>query len=880
MTTELPGDRYKDIFYNSGSPMLIMSTDAPLYTIIDVNNAYLAVTNSTRESLIGRPVFGAFPANPTDEESKNIERTIFSFEEAIQKKKPHTMSNYRYDIPVRDKDEFEERWWTTTNTPVLNEKDEVIYFIHSPENVTELNKLAERERAGVEALKTQRQQLYSTFMQAPVGIAIFKGPEYIVDLINPPLCQLYGKTMEELMGRPIFEVLSGAKGLGFEALLDNVRLTGEPFKGSALAAPLVRNGELEIVYLDFVYEPFRENDGSITGVIAVAIEVTEQVNAKNQIIEAEERARLAVDAVGLGTFDLDLLSGEMITSTLFANMFGFEEPVPRREYVAIFHPEDVEVRKKAHEEAIITGKLFYEARAIWKDKSVHWLRIEGKVFYDSEKAVRILGTLLDITEQRKAREEQRKLITLVDNSVDLMSILNLDGVNSYINEAGRNLLGFETEEDVAQTPISELHDPEDFKKVETDVIPNVMAKGRWAGTMLVRHLKTREIFPVFNNCIRIDDPVTGQPIAVGAVMRDLRPELAAKQALADNEEFLRNITTAAPATLWTSDENGNINYVNQAWIDWTGRSFEENIGAGWIESIAPDDRQKVIDVWTRSFSTRGWYEVEFRINHSDGSTHWCVVTGKPQYRADGSFVGYTGACVDITEQKLLQQQKDDFIGIASHELKTPVTSIKAYTQVLEKMLLKRGETKEAAMIGRMDAQINRLTSLIADLLDVTKINSGKLQFNDDEFDFNSMVKELVEDLQRTTDKHKLIENYTSTVIVYGDKERVGQVITNLITNAIKYSPHADKIKISTSLKDNEVRLCVEDYGIGISKDKLGRVFEQFYRVSGDMQHTFPGLGLGLYISSEIIKRENGRIWVTSEEGKGSTFCFGLPINNK
>ena len=158
------------------------------------------------------------------------------------------------------------------------------------------------------------------------------------------------------------------------------------------------------------------------------------------------------------------------------------------------------------------------------------------------------------------------------------------------------------------------------------------------------------------------------------------------------------------------------------------------------------------------FSARGWYEVEFRINHSDGSIHWCIVTGKPQYRTDGTFVGYTGACVDITEQKLLQQQKDDFIGIASHELKTPVTSIKAYTQVLEKMLLKRGETKEAAMIGRMDAQINRLTSLIADLLDVTKINSGKLQFNDDEFDFNSMVKELVEDLQRTTDKHKLIEN--------------------------------------------------------------------------------------------------------------------------
>jgi signal transduction histidine kinase len=209
-----------------------------------------------------------------------------------------------------------------------------------------------------------------------------------------------------------------------------------------------------------------------------------------------------------------------------------------------------------------------------------------------------------------------------------------------------------------------------------------------------------------------------------------------------------------------------------------------------------------------------------------------------------------------------------------------VTSIKAYTQVLERMLLKKGETREAGMISRMDGQLNRLTSLIGDLLDVTKINSGKLQFNDRDFEFNDHVKELVEDLQRTTEKHKLIENFFPTGIVFGDKERIGQVITNLITNAIKYSPDADRIIIHTGVKNNEVSLCIEDFGIGIEEDKLNKVFEQFYRVSGDMQHTFPGLGLGLYISSEIIKREGGRIWVTSKHGVGSTFCFALPLKKQ
>ena len=878
MAKQIPDNGYRDIFNNSKSTILVMDVDAPVYTILDVNDAYLQATNTTRETLVGKGVFAAFPANPTDEVSKNIERTIFSFEQAIQTKKPHTMSNYRYDIPIRGTDQFEERYWTTTNTPILDKDGNVSYFIHSPENVTELYKLAEREKAGIEALKNQRQQLYSTFMQAPVGIAILRGSRYIVELINPPLCELYEKTVEEIMGKPIFDVLYHARGLGFEGLLDNVRLTGESFKGQGVAVPLSRNGQVEIAYVDFVYEPFRENDGTISGVIVIATEVTEQVNAKKKLEEAEESTRLAVGAVGLGTYDLDLKTGKMATSLQFANIFGFEKPVSRKQYISVFHPDDIELRNKAHVTAIATGKLLYEARVIWTDLSVHWVRVEGKVFYDtSGKAERILGTLLDITEQRNSKEEQRKLITLVDNSVDLMSILNMDGTNSYINQAGMDLLGFDSIEEVTSTPIAELHDPVDFKQVESEVLPTVMSTGHWAGTMLVRHLKTHEIFPVFNNCIRIDDPVSGAPIAVGAVMRDLRPEIKAKQALADSEQLLRSITSAAPTGLWMSDEQGNITYINQTWADWTGLAYHEHMGSGWLTSIIEEDRQKAANRFLAALNNRSLYEVEFRIHHADGTIHWCVASGKPQYQANGTFTGYIGACVDITEQKNLQKQKDDFIGIASHELKTPVTSIKAYTQVLEKMLLKKGEKKEAGMISRMDNQLNRLNSLVGDLLDVTKINSGKLQFNPVDFDFNALIKDLTEDLQRTTEKHALVQQLTAQPVVHGDKERIGQVITNLITNAIKYSPNANQIIIRSSLKNNEVTLCVQDFGIGISQNNLNKVFEQFYRVSGDMQHTFPGLGLGLYISSEIIKREGGKIWVTSKEGEGSTFCFSLPV---
>jgi PAS domain S-box-containing protein len=763
MAKSIPESGYKATFNKIAAAILLIDVDAPLYTILDVNDAYLMATNSTREALVGKSVFAAFPANPSDEDAKNIKMTIDSFEAAIHTKTTHTMCDYRYDIPIRGTDQFEERYWTTSNTPVLDEFGNVSYLIHSPANVTELIKLRQKEIDSVEALKNQRQQLYSTFMQAPVGIAIFRGANYVVDLINPSLCEIYAKTVDEILGKPVFDVLVHIREQGFDKLLDKVRLTGAPFKGQGYPASLVRNGQLETVYFDFVYEPYRELDGTISGVIAVATEVTEQVTAKQLIEEAEERARLAVDAVGLGTYDLDLETGEMITTKIFANIFGFDDPVPRADYVNVFHPEDVELRNDAHAEALVSGNLFYEARVIWPDGSVHWARVEGKVYYDAaSKPVRILGTLLDITAQKEAKEEQQKLMAL----------------------------------------------------------------------------------------------------------------------LADNEQLLRNITTAAPAGLWMSDENGDITYVNQTWIDWTGLPFQENLAGGWLNAIVPEDRERAREKFLDDLGSKSLYEVEFRINHTDGARHWCVATGSPQYRGDGTFSGYIGSCVDITEQKNLQQQKDDFIGIASHELKTPVTSIKAYTQVLEKMLLKKGDTREAVMINRMDGQLNRLTSLIGDLLDVTKINSGKLQFNDRDFDFNVLVKELVEDLQRTTAKHKLEENILPTGIVFGDKERVGQVITNLITNAIKYSPQADRIIIHTRVKNNEVNLCVQDFGIGIEEDKLDKVFEQFYRVSGDMQHTFPGLGLGLYISSEIIKREGGRIWVTSKQGEGSTFCFALPLKRK
>jgi signal transduction histidine kinase len=188
--------------------------------------------------------------------------------------------------------------------------------------------------------------------------------------------------------------------------------------------------------------------------------------------------------------------------------------------------------------------------------------------------------------------------------------------------------------------------------------------------------------------------------------------------------------------------------------------------------------------------------------------------------------------------------------------------------------------QSSMLLGKMDGQINKLTALIGDLLDVTKIEGGKLQFNEDYFYFDELVSEIVEEIQRTTERHKIVRQGTAKKTVYGDRDRIGQVITNLLTNAIKYSPHADKILVKTSGGKKDVTLCVQDFGVGVPKAKQQHIFERFYRVSGDSQDTIPGMGLGLYIASEIITRQRGKIWVESTEGKGSSFCFRLPIGKR
>ncbi len=229
------------------------------------------------------------------------------------------------------------------------------------------------------------------------------------------------------------------------------------------------------------------------------------------------------------------------------------------------------------------------------------------------------------------------------------------------------------------------------------------------------------------------------------------------------------------------------------------------------------------------------------------------------------------------EAKKAVSLRDEFISIASHELKTPVTSLKMYTQITHKQLESKGETTLLTPLTKMNAQIDRLNLLISDLLNVSKIQLGKLEFNETHFNLQELVEETAEAIQPSTHKHTITVKGKLTKKVWGDRDRIGQVITNLLSNAVKYSPQADKIIIKLREDKECAHVSVLDFGIGIDKEHQKKIFDRFYRVTDPNEKTFPGLGIGLYITSEIVKRHGGSVEVKSTKGKGSEFSFCIPF---
>lgn len=358
-----------------------------------------------------------------------------------------------------------------------------------------------------------------------------------------------------------------------------------------------------------------------------------------------------------------------------------------------------------------------------------------------------------------------------------------------------------------------------------------------------------------------------------------------KELLASEDRF-KEVAKATNDTIWDWSLADNTMWRSdnlEVMFGYSSSPENDNVSF-WFDKIHPEERKRVVEsVYEAINSGQKQWSAEYRILKADEEYATIFDRGSILYDEFNIPYRMVGSMVDITKtnelQKELMQKKDEFMSIASHELKTPITSIKGFLQLTTRVAKKHHVNEDMlTYIHKANRQLENLTFLVNDLLDVSKIQAGKMDLNYTSFNVMTMIAECVDDMQNTEDYEINIVN-TVDLEVFADQHRIEQVVKNFLSNAIKYSPDQKVVSVSASQVGQDIRIAVKDSGIGIPEDKAKLVFDRFFRVE-HMHYQFSGLGLGLYICAEIVNRHHGTIGVESEEGRGSEFWFQIPLNQE
>ena len=377
------------------------------------------------------------------------------------------------------------------------------------------------------------------------------------------------------------------------------------------------------------------------------------------------------------------------------------------------------------------------------------------------------------------------------------------------------------------------------------------------------------------NAIPLFNP-DGSVLEWVGVHTNISKQRRAEKDFKESEQKFRSMMETIPQIAWTNTVDLEVNFFNQRWYDYTGLDFNESQQSGWKKVIHPDDLRDTFHQFNTILKTMKRGEFQTRLQASNKQYRWHLIQLKAIKDEKGKMQLWVGTATDIQELRLLQQQKDDFISIASHELKTPVTTLKLSLQLLNELKEGLSPPLIADLITQANRSLDRFTVLIDDLLDASKVNDGQLHLNRKLIILSHTIGDWCSNV-KLEGQHILKFEGDMEVKVIADADRIIQVMVNLVNNAIKYAPDSKVIKIIIEKVNGFVKVSVADKGPGIQPEKIPYLFQRYYQVESKGTKYSTGLGLGLYIAAEIIKRHKGQIGVESEVGKGSTFWFTLPL---
>ena len=791
-------------------------------TIIAASNDYLKSTGKNSIDVLGQPVFDHFPLNTNEFKTQGLGQSLAQM--------PQTLQPLELPVFCIEQDNSAS-YWKTTHTPVANQAGELQYIIQQTINVTQqtlaeqhLKLSAEREKNTLLEARQLSVRLEKFMTEIPAQVAVVSGPEFVYEFVNSHYQeQLFpGRT---LIGKPLLEAVPEIAGQPVEQVFRHVYKTGKTVEGKEMYIPLApkNGGPLQDHYFNLIHQARFDGQGNVNGVFTFAYDITALVLARNEVEKNEQQLLL------------------LNSSLAEAN-------------------EEVQA---SVEELITTNQELHQAQETLRQLNSE---LEDRVALRNHQA---------LTAQAESESQRSRLNQFLMQAPAGICILDgPDFVFELINPLyqqlfpGRKLLGkplLEAMPEIAGQPIF-------------DIVKNVYRTSKtFEGNELLIPLVRFDNGPVedryFNFIYQARLDAQGRVDGLLVFVFEVTESVISKRLVEESKKRFQFLLNAMPQQVWTANPNGALNYVNQVVCTDFGKSQEDVVGPGWKNFIHPDDLPGCLQAWTVALQSGNEYVTEFRLLLQNGGYQWFLARAVPLIE-NSQVKLWIGTNTNIDFQKNNEQKKDEFISIASHELKTPLTSIKAFNQMMKRTT----DTAKLQNFAQKSAEhILRLERLISDLLDVTKINAGKMNYTFEPFHFGEMLAGSVESVQHTSPSHQIILENTVDVLYTGDRFRIEQVINNFLTNAVKYSPEGKTVLVNSEIQLDNIIVSVRDFGIGIASHNLQHLFERYYRVDNTAMK-YEGLGLGLFISSEILTRHHGSFWIESELGQGSTFYFRLPLN--
>ncbi|WP_460575285.1 PAS domain-containing sensor histidine kinase [Hymenobacter coalescens] len=765
-----------------------------------------------------------------------------------------------------------------------------------------------RARADRERAEAQRAELTAIFEQAPAAIAIFEGPDHIIKLANQAHLELWGKTAADVLDKPLFEALPEAKGIGYEELLAGVLHTGEPYVAKELSASLTRHGQRAPVYFDFVYQPWRNVHGAVTGVIVVATEITQQVAARQQAValQAEVLAAAERRAEERETFyqvfeqtpaSIVLLRGPEhrveYHNEAYQQLFPGRRMLGRT--IAEIQPDAAQQGFLALLDRVYqTGETFFGREMRLGIDQPDGAQRES-YFNFTYQAYRENGQIrgisvfaYDVTEQALARQDreaqQRKFYTLFEQAPTGICILaGPELVFEFVNPGyhmlvpGRELLGrpiFEALPEIEATPVAAI-------------LRSVYASGqtREEQALLIPVARPtdgvlEDRYFTFVYQARRDEH--GRVDGILAFVFEVTAQQQAIAAVRESEARFRIMADAAPNQVWAVNPDSTIRYANQAFLDFVGTSLDQYVATGWAPYLPADELDHAQRTLTEAIRTRSLYRLEHRMRRHDGEYRWLLAQGAPSFYPNGDLYGYVGSAIDITELKQANEQLrrtnqdlDNFVYAASHDLKQPVNNLTSLFDELRRGTTFADPAEEQLLVPMVQEALQQLSNTIDDLAALGQAQQLS-QAPAELVSLAELTEEVVGTLEPQVQAARacITTDFAACSALSFARANLRTILLNLLGNSLKYADplRPARIHVAVWVDQGQPVLEVQDNGLGFDAAKYGaELFHLFRRLH---THT-AGTGVGLYLVKRIVEASGGGVEVASQPGAGATFRIRL-----